>query len=159
MHRQRPDLIVPIRDRRRRRRVLTLRNAGYAALTLVVAFIAITIRSEMRRGPAEGDYGRLYHRELPSTPSQRPLPVVKEATIPSVDDHVSADPLLMQPAARSQWLDATNEPVLSPPPITLTARDGNARVTIVGGREGVIAVNDAPPREKKLLKGGIFRNE
>ena len=152
MHRQRPDLIVPIRDRRRHRRVLTLRNLGYTMLALVVAFLAITIRSEFRRGPAEGDYGRLYDRQLPPPPQTetRPVEIVEEAK--PVGDEVSADPMLVQPAVRGQWIE-TPPPA---PPLTGT-REGNSRVAIVGGPEGVTTIGDAPQREVPKLKGGIFR--
>lgn len=122
-------------------------------LTLIVAFIAITFRSEMRRGSPEGDYGRLYRRELPPPPAveQRPVEVVEEAN--PIDDQVSADPMLVAPAARSQWLEADAVPVTT----TRTVRDGRSRVAIVGGPEGVAMIDNAPQRETKKLKGGIFR--
>lgn len=156
---QRPDLlIVPIRDRRQGRRILTLRNVGLAALTLFVLFIAITLFSERGRGPSAGDYGRL-NRELPPTPqASAPVEVVNEAT--PVNDHVSADPMLSAPAARSQWLEGeqtTAQVVPIAPPVTLTApRGGNADVAIVGGPGGVATVQQKP-RPEKQLKGGIFR--
>lgn len=158
---QRPDLlIVPIRDRRQGRRILTLRNAGFAALTLFVLFIAITLLSERRRGSADGDYGRLYRHELTPAPQVgAPVEVVNEATTP-VNDQVAADPLLSAPAARAQWLEGatttTVEPVATAPPVTLTTREGNAPVAIVGGPEGVATVQQKP-RPTKELKGGIFR--
>src|ERR1041384_7907759 len=55
MNRHRPDLIVPIKDRRQRKRYLTLKNFGWFMLAAVVIFIGITIRSEMR-GRSSGDY-------------------------------------------------------------------------------------------------------
>lgn len=126
--------------------MLTLRNTGFAILTLIVAFIAITIRSELRRGPTEGDYGRLYRRQLPPPPETRtsPVEVVQEATPPADPDEVSAPPMLVAPPP--------------PTPVTLDTRDGNARIAIVGGPAGVTAIDNAPRREEKKLKGGIFRS-
>jgi hypothetical protein len=166
MRHRKPDLIVPIRDRRQRRRLLTIRNTGYATLVVIVAFLVISVRSELRRGTPEGDYGRLYGQELPPPPTQA-VEVVREATPAAVvDDHVSADPMLTAPAARAEFLetDATaNASTLgaTAEPLTLSAtpRDGNARVAIVGGPEGVAAIGNAPSREARKLKGGIFRSE
>lgn len=158
--RQRPDLlIVPIRDRRQGRRILTLRNLGIAALTVFVLFIAITLLSERGRGPSAGDYGRLYRHELPPAPQPAaPLPIVNEAN--PVNDHASADPLLSAPAERAQWIEpapsASIEPIATAPPVTLAPRAGNARVAIVGGPAGVAAV-EQKPQPQKQLKGGIFR--
>jgi len=157
MHRHRPDLIVPIRDRRQHRRILTLRHAGYAALLAIVVFFAITIRSEMRHGSADGDYGRLYHRELPpvSAPQVKPVEIVKEQT--PIPDQNAADPMLITHTPPIE--SATVTPIgatVTPIDATMT-RERNSRVVIVGGREGVAAIDNAPPREKVLLKGGVFK--
>lgn len=75
MRRHRTDLIVPIRDRRQRRRFLTIRNLGVAAVAVIVLFAAITIRSEMRdKAPGE----RLWSDTVPEI-EQRPVEVVREA--------------------------------------------------------------------------------
>jgi hypothetical protein len=63
---RKPDLIVPIRDRRQSKRYLTLKNFGIVVGVLVVIFVGISIRSEMRGTSV--DYGRLMQRELPSDP-------------------------------------------------------------------------------------------
>ncbi|MEA2489486.1 MAG: hypothetical protein QOH21_1278, partial [Acidobacteriota bacterium] len=106
MTRTRPDRIVPIRDRRQSKRYLTLRNFGIAAVVLLVAFLLITIRSE-RRGVGPGDYGRLYHSEMPDAVKvAKPVEVVRDGT-PSVPDETAADPTLVEPMGRAQWLGDT----------------------------------------------------
>lgn len=158
MARRRPDLIVPIRDRRQHKRYLTLRNARNVAIALGVVFIAITIRSEM--GPRSNDsFGRLLERELP-TVDTKPVEVVRESAQP-VEDQAAPDPMLVAPAAREQWLHgdsstvaaATIEPVA--PATGLTRRDSNSRVVIVGGPEGVGVVEQK--RQRPLLRGGFGR--
>src|SRR5829696_2558563 len=114
----RPDLIVPIHDRRKRKRILTLKNFGIFMAVLVVAFIAISIRSELR-GLAPGDYGRLFRREVPPPVEAKPMEVVREEEPAAVDDQSHADPMLVQPMARAQWLvddttTTTTAPVTTP---------------------------------------------
>lgn len=159
MQRRKPDLIVPIRDRRQHKRYLTLRNAGIAFAALVVLFIGISIRSEMQ--PRHTDsFGRLLERELPKVEA-KPVEVVEEAA-PPVDDHTAADPMLVAPAAREQWLydsstpttsAATIEPIAAP--VTLSPRTKGARVAIVGGPEGVSVVEQT--RQRQTLRGGFGR--
>ena len=99
MRRNRPDLIVPIHDRRQRRRYLTLKNFGWTTLAAGVLFVGISIYSEMRStGPT--NYGRLVAKEMPHV-EQRPVEVVTET--PTVDqEQTHADPMLVQAAAREQ---------------------------------------------------------
>jgi hypothetical protein len=160
----RPDLIVPIRDRRQSKRYLTLRNFGIAIVVLVVAFLLITIRSEMR-GVRPGDYGRLYHSEMPeAVKPAKPVEVVRDGT-PPVPDHDAADPMLVEPMGRAQWLGdtppgtaTTAASVAAPaePVVTYQAPvAGPAHVAIVGGAEGVAIVKEAPKRQ--TLKGGFGR--
>lgn len=159
MKRNRPDLIVPIRDRRQGKRYLTLRNVRNVFIGLVVLFVLITIRSEM---PSKGSdsFGRLLDREMPRVET-KPVEVVREAS-PQVSDQTAADPMLVAPAAREQWLrddTATNaaaviEPI--PAPVAAVARPGTeARVAIVGGPEGVSVVEQK--RRRPVLTGGFGR--
>lgn len=153
---RRPDLIVPIRDRRQRKRYLTLKNFGIVVLVMVVAFIAISIRSEMR-GLKPGDYGRLFRSEVPASVEPRPMEVVREE-LPTVDDRTHADPLLVEPMVRAQWLvdDATaTATTATVPPVAAASVRGEADVAIVGGAEGVTVVQ----REKRrpVLSGGFGR--
>jgi hypothetical protein len=153
--------IVPIRDRRQSKRYLTLRNARNVGLALVAIFLIITIRSEMR-DPQPGDYGRLFHKELPPAPVAKPMEIVREAP-PAVPDHTAADPMLVEPMTRAQWLDgsftadASSEPIqasATPPTVVAPVR-GTDRVAIVGGPEGVMIVKET--RKRGGLKGGFGR--
>jgi hypothetical protein len=153
--RHNPDLIVPIRDRRQRKRYLTLKNFGWASLAAFVLFVGISIHSEMRGlGPAS--YGRLVERELPKI-EQKPVEVVREAPVVNTEA-THADPFLTEPAAREQWLRA--EPV-TPAEITVPHRaaaavaSGETEVAIVGGPEGVKIVQQE--RRRPVLTGGFGR--
>ncbi len=162
MTRSRPDLIVPIRDRRQSRRFLTVRNAGISFAVLVMLFLGISIYSEIGPRGAGSTFGRLLERELPKVES-KPLEVVTEAG-PPVDDHTAPDPMLVAPAAREQWLHdsstvaaaSTIEPVAAPP-VAVSSRSAAAdtSVAIVGGPEGVSIVEKK--RKQPLLTGGFGR--
>ncbi|HEX6084269.1 MAG TPA: hypothetical protein VF266_07075 [Thermoanaerobaculia bacterium] len=154
MLRRRPDLIVPIRDRRQHKRYLTLKNLGIGAAVATLLFIGITIRSEMR-GRTPGEFGQLFSRELP-TVEQKPVEVVREAPLP-VPDATHADPLLTQPAARAQWLEGETATVAAvPAPQPVTIRSSASEVVVVGGPEGVAVVRKEA-RRKPVLSGGFGR--
>lgn len=156
MRRHRPDLIVPIRDRRQRKRYLTLKNFAIAAVAAGVLFVGISIRSEMR-GTGPANYGRLVEREMPQVEQRRPVEVVAEA--PTVDqEQTHADPMLVQAAAREQWLrDQSTTPVVVdvPPRAAAAMATGATDVVIVGGPEGVKIVQRE--RRKPTLTGGFGR--
>jgi hypothetical protein len=158
--RGKPDLIVPIRDRRQSKRYLTLRNFGYALIAAVVIFIGITIRSEMR-GSGPTTYGRLVERELPQVEHKaKPLEVVREAPMVATEQ-THADPMLTAPMAREQWLrDQTAiEPVVVDVPHRAAAAlaTGETDVAIVGGPEGVKIVQRE--RRRPTLSGGFGRKD
>jgi hypothetical protein len=164
----RPDLIVPIRDRRQGKRYLTLKNFGIVLLVLLVLFVIVSVRSEMR-DPDQGKYGRLVNRELPSPVRPQPLEVVSEQK--PVDDNTHADPMLTTPAAREQYLHAaTNMPDATAAPVTVAAATieplpraeasvatGQTRVAIVGGgTDGVKIVQQT--RRRPVLSGGFGKH-
>lgn len=157
---QRTDLIVPVRDRRQRKRYLTLRNFRNVALALVVVFAAIQIRSELR-GYDGREFGRLYQGDLPKV-EQKPVEVVHEAA-PSIDEQTHADPMLLQPMAREQWLHGDPAVTTAGVPMSLetaeraveSVQSGETRVAIVGGSEGVAIVQQQ--RRKPVLTGGFGR--
>ena len=151
----RPDLIVPIRDRRKHKRILTLKNFGIFVAVLLVAFVAISIRSEMR-SMRPGDYGRLFRREVPPPVEPKPMEVVREAA-PPVGDQTHADPMLVEPMQRSQWLvdDTATTTVTTTPVVTAASVRGEGDLAIVGGREGVAVVRTE--RRKPVLSGGFGR--
>lgn len=158
MLRSRPDLIVPIRDRRQRKRYLTLKNTGFAALAAFVLFVAISIRSEMR-GAGPANYGRLVEREMPRElpAARKQVEVVTET--PTVDqEQTHADPTLVQAAAREQWLQAqvtTPVAVDIPPRAAAAMATGETDMVIVGGPEGVKIVQRE--RRQPTLTGGFGR--
>ncbi|HET8773422.1 MAG TPA: hypothetical protein VFP80_06515 [Thermoanaerobaculia bacterium] len=152
----RPDLIVPIRDRRRRKRILTLKHFGIVMAVLAVAFVAISIRSEMR-GLGPSGYGRLFNREVPPAVEAKPMEVVHEAEPAAVADQTHVDPMLVQPMERSQWLvDETAATTATVVPVVNAASvRGDGDVAIVGGSDGVTVVRQE--RRKPVLSGGFGR--
>lgn len=150
----RPDLIVPIRDRRQHKRYLTLRNLAIASAVAFVAFVAVSIYSEVRR-PGPNDYGRLA-RKLPEAPaSTKPMEVVKETD--GIADEVAADPTLVQPMARAQWLgqETTSAAVIEPVSAPAPALQHGDDVVVVGGPEGLTIVKKQ--RRRPVLSGGFGR--
>lgn len=157
--RPRRDLIVPIRDRRQRKRYLTLKNLRNAMIVLALLFAVITIRSEMR-GTGPGYYGRLYEKELPAVEKQQPAEVVREEAPPAVPEATHADPMLVESLEREQWLhdDAQESSVVTAQTtvgLQRRAIDAESRVAIVGGSDGVAIVQQT--RRKPLLSGGFGR--
>jgi hypothetical protein len=161
-------LIVPIRDRRQRRRILTIRNCAISMLSVAVIFASISIYNEARRAPA-GEYGRLFGSQVPAAnaPISRNVDVIKEGP---VDDQRAADPMLVAPAAREQLLLAnTNVPVapIPPPPparVTSSSAIGNVSghgTTIVGDGTGVAVVRPSTTSTaaRPVLSGGIFKQQ
>lgn len=135
---------------------MTLKNFGWTALAAGVLFAGISIYSEMRTaGPA--NYGRLVQHEISAPVEQKPVDVITER--PSVDqEQTHADPMLVQPAARAQWLQAqeTEPAVVAVPPRAAAAMaTGDTDVVIVGGPEGVKIVQRE--RRKATLTGGFGR--
>jgi hypothetical protein len=152
---RKPDLIVPIRDRRRRKRYLTLKNFAWATGIAFALFVVISIRSEMR-GTGPGYYGRLYERELPQV-EQKPVEVVREAALP-VSEATHADPMLTESYAREQWLHDTNTAEALPTTtvsIQPRATGSESHVAIVGGTDGVAIVQQT--RRRPVLSGGFGR--
>jgi len=153
--RNRPELIVPIRDRRRRKRVLTLKNFRNFALGIAVLLLAVTIQSDLRH-LKPGQYGRLFGKQVPSQPeiAPRKIEVVREA--PPVPDQTAADPLLLASAAREQYLGVNTPP--APPTVAPAGEPAprEAGVAIVSGPNGVTIVRGEGKRQP-ALSGGIFR--
>ena len=140
---RRRDLIVPIRDRRQRKRYLTLKNFGIFVGVVLVAFIAISTYSEMRSIPT-GNYGRLFRRTVPPPPPPKPMEVVSEAP---VTDHTEA--VLVDTTARQQWIEDDLAPM------TIAPVRGDQDVAIVGGSDGVTVARRA--RRRPELSGGFGR--
>ena len=143
----RPDLIVPVRDRRKRRRILTLKNFRKAILVIAIFFLGVTIQSDLRHGPAD-EYGRLFRKQVSGQVTVAPKnhPVVREAPI---EDQTSADALLVSAAARGQYL--------VDPALSRIAPAGEPALRVVGDPNGITIVRGKTGPQHPTLSGGIFR--
>jgi hypothetical protein len=164
MLRRKPDITFP--DRRRRKRYLTIRNIGIVSAVLVLVFIAVSIRSELRgRNTGDSEYGRLYGNEVPVVEDVTRKGIERVVESP-VDDQLSADPFAVDAAKREQYLRAQPlQPVplttsvtdtgFAAPPAPILGRSGTdeRRVVITGGPEGVGVVVEERPRP--ALGGGF----
>ena len=156
-----PELIVPIRDRRRGKRILTLKNARNVTLVALGLFVALMIVSEVRGPKMHEDYGRLFGEQVaaPAPEVKKSGPeIVTEAPIADADH---ADPMLLSAAAREQYLGVTpatafQRPITEtevPAPPAATVGD---HVTLVGDSNGVTVVKSETP-QRGVLGGGIFK--
>jgi hypothetical protein len=149
-------------ERRKRFRIMTLKNLGYALIALLVVLAAANVISEMR--PARhGEFGRLdlSERQQAVTPKYRPM-VVHEGEVPDVTQSGGAVSLDVEqnPATAAAPPTLLQEPTREPAgriagatqsPITT-----RSRVTITGGADGVRVETTATNAAPKLT-GGIFR--
>ena len=155
------------------RRISAMLNAGLnrspisrsAAIAIVVVFAALTIQSDLRHTKGDG-YGRLLGKQVSGQPDVVPqkVDIVREAPIP---DQTSADPLLIAPAAREQYLgiNSSNMPQPQPQPQPVVSSSvmtpqpvptAQGAVQIVGGPGGV-TITKGQPTPRPTLSGGIFR--
>ncbi len=164
----RPDLVVPVRDRRQRKRYLTLKNLRNAMIVIVVLFAGLTLWSAFHGKKTDG-YGRLVATQVGTTETmtKRPAPtIVNEAPI---SDQTAVDPLLISANAKAQILGGTSSAQLPTPapvqtptgvgtmPPSLRSNPGHG-VAIVGGADGVTLVRPGgKPVERPKLQGGVFR--
>ena len=143
-----PSLIVPIRDRRSRRRILTLKNFGKVALGMIIFFAGLTIQSNYRHPENAGNYGRLLDKQVSSHVAleQKKADMV---TAP-IQDQTAADPVLVAPAARAQWL-GVDAPATTATTVPVT--DTNS----VAGPNNVVIQRGKIDQQHPTLSGGIFR--
>ena len=144
----------PERDRRRRKRILTKKTVGITILVLVLAFVAISIWSEMSDTARFGK-GRLYssRMRIPELAPREEYDVVPEQDISASP---GADPLLLETGRRESLLGVEpgmleRQHGLNPDAPALDTRDSSfapslgstrastetAEVAITGGPEGV----------------------
>lgn len=160
MRRNRPDLIVPIRDRRAHRRILTLKNFRNACFVLVAVFAGIALYANLRDRKPHEDYGRLYSPRIESPSSLPKHPQV--APTDAIADQDAADPTLVEAMNRATILrDEANvvPPTTAVPAVQPAAgatRADTANVEMVGGPEGVTLVK-RDPRARPVLGGGFGR--
>lgn len=164
----RPDLVVPIRDRRQRKRYLTLKNLRNALIVIAVVAAGLTAWSAFHGKKTDG-YGRLVATQVGSTETvERKAPplIVQEAPI---SDQTAVDPLLVNSNARAQILGGTSSaqlpvaaPVQTPTgvgtmPPSLRTNPGRG-ATIVGGADGVTLVRPTgKATDRPVLQGGVFK--
>src|SRR5258706_98564 len=99
-----PLLIVPIRDRRQSRRILTIRNCAISMLAVAVVIASFSIYRGRRHGEA-GQYGGLFGTEGTATDRiERKADVINEGT---VVDQNAPRPKLVAPAACGHGLAAS----------------------------------------------------
>lgn len=121
----------PPRDRRRRKRVLTLRNVALAVLAVAVLFVLVNLVSERYR-PDPGEHGRLYSQRAKTVPVIEEAPVAPVVLATPLPEAPAADPLLLDAARRAQYL-GVNEPVVSQPGTEFEIVPADANLPKLGG--------------------------
>lgn len=151
-------------ERRQRHRILTLKNAGYAALVVGVLFVIVSVASELR-DTTSGRYGRLYGGEMKKSAS--PLATQeRDGELPVVVEATHADPMLVDSAKREAYLGDTTLTTVQVETARSSATAGSSDVAIAGSSTG-IAVTTTPqpgtielktnPQRKPMLSGGFGR--
>lgn len=149
---------VPTFERRRRRRIMTLKNMAIVVGVLIAAFVAISLRSEMR-GSGSRNFGRIADRDQSEVKpaaveivTEGSAPVGYPAPVPVLAATVPPEPVTYYP------VDGIDVPVESvPDPVAANHRDaGGEGLVIVGGPEGLTAVRQKPRRP--VLSGGFGRD-
>ena len=144
--------LLPPQDRRRRKRILTLRHAGIGALVVVVCFLIVSAWSEFRR-EKPGQHGRLYSRRtrVVEFQSRRPYTVVKETQI---SDSRGADPLLIDAARRAQWLGVTDADIARMREALAPTTPYGTGATSIPGGEGILQQNSTREKARIEITGG-----
>jgi len=135
-----------IPERRKHRRILTLKHFKWALLLLVVFLAGLSVEVSTRTSP--GEYGRLVKKEIPRSDDIRPQPpaVVTEAP---VADQSAADPMLLEPGARAQEFLSTTATTPPAPP--------RSDVTVAGDTSGITITRSRDVAKRPVLAGGIFK--
>jgi len=136
-------------ERRRHIRIVTLRNFAWFTMVSLLLFAAISLQSELR-GRRMQDHGRLTGRQVETTPVEKPVEVIPEATPAQSTPAQTMTIVPAEPQPQPQPLPTTMAMPVAPP------QGGDSRVVIVGGPEGVTIVRE--PRRRPLLAGGFGRN-
>jgi hypothetical protein len=136
-------------ERRHRRRYLTLKNAAITGIALVVAFILLSIWSQLRPAHSAAS-GNLFESGVPSSESlsvhRGPVAIVQEG---SIDDHPGTDSILID----ARTTRAADVSIATPSTPAAGQKDferresqsgTGQRMTISGGTEGVQRVKTAP---------------
>src|SRR5215212_12091418 len=95
--------MIPIRDRRQHKRILTLKNFGKALIALLILIAGLSIDYSFRPA-AKGEYGRLLGGEMPATPvSPRNQQIVLEAPVAEHTAAVRSEERRVGKECRSRW--------------------------------------------------------
>jgi hypothetical protein len=151
------ELNIPNPERRARRRILTLKNAGFAALGLAVLMVGVVLYAR-RHNDSSGGYGRLSTGQIaqPDVQASRPLDVITEAAAPYQS---APDPALGVPAAGDQSQGVNQALPLAPPRTAVAAQAASREiqpgdhVAIVGDDKGVSLAHTAGTAMPKLTGG------
>jgi hypothetical protein len=134
-------------ERRQHVRIVTLRNFAWFTLASLLAFAAISLRSELR-GRHMHDYGRLIDHQIDAKVERKPVEVVEDST-PAAPQSTHSEPMEVVS------LDAPTPPPAAVSSASVAPVPGESRVAIVGGPEGVRLVQQTARRP--LLRGGFGR--
>lgn len=146
-----PESTPPLRDRRKRKRLVTKRTVGITIALVLAVFLAISIYFEITAPKSgSGSFGRLYSQrtQTPELPERAPYTVIPEQEIRG---QAGADPMLIDGMRREKFLGVepgmlekkfginteTADPRLGGgiAPVDPRLREGSVRIT--GGPEGV----------------------
>jgi len=140
-------------QRRRKRRYVTLKNAGFAGIAVVVAFLLLSAWSAFR--PHSGASSNLFQSVVRSSDSKldRHDPtIVNEG---SIYDHPGTDSRLLDPGAQDQLRAAAPASAAQAPSTAVEQRNfehrtsqlgKGQRITISGGSEGVQVHAEPTPK-------------
>ena len=147
-----PETAAPVRDRRKRKRLVTKRTVGITIALVLAVFLAISIYFEIRAPKSgAGSFGRLYSQRTntPELPERAPYTVIPEQEVSG--GQTGADPMLIDGMRREKFLGVepgmlekkfginteTADPRLGGgiAAVDPRLRDGSVRIT--GGPEGV----------------------
>lgn len=132
-------------ERRRHVRILTLKNAAWAAGAFIVLFIAFSAWNELRTPHSSRD--RLYQRGVDAPPPKKERAPVETVEEDPVSDQTFSVRAGAHPLAPPPSTPASAPPAAvaeQPPRVTLKeTRKRGQRIVITGGTEGV-SVNTTP---------------
>jgi hypothetical protein len=148
-------------ERRKRIRILTLKNLGYASVAALLLLATANVISEIR-GPKHGEFGRLLLKEEPAAVVVKQPDVVQEGEVPDVTPsgaaaNLGVAPANVAPASVAPTILPTSPGDLAAGRIVGATQDKAAgAISIVGGPDG-IRVEHAATDTAPKLSGGIFR--
>lgn len=137
-------------ERRNSLRIITLKNAGWLALSLIVLLIAMSAFTRFR-SPRKSDHHLLYDQKIgaatPSKPSRPPETVSEASPGREIDASRREKFLTVEPSTAAATVTRPTEPTPPVPEPIRLGRNGGGRVVMSGGSDGVrVDVQPAPRR-------------